>query len=329
MRGRDFSANEVVFTNRKWILRGLIAVFALGFVITGSILIWRAVTAQRTQARLEEARQMVSLEEPEETPAEPEEAEQPPRTPEEPAQSEPEEPPQPEAPAEPETIKTPPEAEPQPEFQPEVPPEPEEGETPPEADALPPLLDKYLPLLYEYPDFAGWLTIGKNDIIDTLVVRATDNEFYLDHDFTGASAWGGAIFMDCYDALEPLSRNTILYGHHLADQFSDRMFGELESFKTPSYTLENQTFYFATPFREYTATIFAVYTLYPSDWRLYSVEFADDQDFLDYCNDAISRSRVDCGVTVQPEDKIITLSTCDYTANDYRLIVQAVLTPLE
>lgn len=321
---------------RKTIFRLLIVLFAIGFVITGGILIWRSVTAQRSQNRMEEARQLLAAEsEPQAEPEEPDpqteieqDLEEPTpvepvtETRPEPASPEPE-PPQPEL-SEPESDL--PEPLPEESEEPELQAEPELSEPEPE---FPPLLEKYLPLLYEYPDFAGWLTIGKNDVIDTLVVRTTDNEFYLDHDFTGASAWGGAVFMDCYDALEPLSRNTILYGHHLADQFSNRMFGELESFKTPSYTLENQTFYFATPFREYTATIFAVYTLYPSDWRLYSVEFADDQDFLDYCSDAISQSRVDCGVTIQPDDKIITLSTCDYTANDYRLIVQAVLTPIE
>ena len=316
---------------RKTLFRLLIALFAIGFLITGGILIWRGVTMRRSQNRMEEARQLLAAaeeprsetEEPEVQPQpEPEQAEPLPEEPEDPQEPQPQ--PEPASP-EPEQSEPLPE-EPEEPQEPEPEPQPEPVE---EEPVFPPLLEKYLPLLYEYPDFAGWLTIGRNDVIDTLVVRTTDNEFYLDHDFTGASAWGGAVFMDCYDALEPLSRNTILYGHHLADQFSNRMFGELESFKTPSYTLENQTFYFATPFREYTATIFAVYTLYPSDWRLYSVEFVDDQDFLDYCNDAISQSRVDCGVTVQPDDKIITLSTCDYTGNDYRLIVQAVLTPIE
>ena len=288
----------------KWLWRALLAVLILGALITGGILLRRSIQLHRTQAKTEQARELIEQPETPE-PEEPEEAL----------------PPQEETlPKASETMHAPEEA---PEEEPAEEPEPPEETPEPEPLVL---LEKYDALAHTYYNFAGWLTIG--DKIDTIVMRGADNEFYLDHDFTGEEAWGGAIFMDCYNWLEPLSRNTILYGHHLADNFDNQMFGRLMEYKKESYAREYPTFYFSSPYQEYECTIFASYNIYPDDWRLYSVEFTDDEDFLAYCNDAIALSKIDYGVTVQPDDKIITLSTCDYVYEDSRFIIHAVVRPL-
>ncbi len=297
---------------KKKLLRILGLIFALGAMVTGGILVWRSVTQNRTQDKLSNIRQQVQTADQAGNRSS-DAAEQHPAADSDPAQAASSQPASAicEDAAEDTAESAVPAAEPAEQVQ---------------RDSI---LPQYAALAEQYADFAGWLTIGQDDVIDTPVVRGTDNEFYLDHDFDGQSAWGGAIFMDCQNELNPLSRNTILYGHHLADQFEDRMFGELTQYKDQDYATANQIFYFSTPYQAYQAKIFSCYTIYPSDWRLYSTTFVDDDDFMSYCSDAIARSCCAFEASVGPADRIITLSTCDYTAKDTRFIVHAVLSPLD
>ena len=56
--------------------------------------------------------------------------------------------------------------------------------------------------------------------------------------------------------------------------------------------------------------------------HLYTIGFADDEDFMNYIDMVQGWSIQNTGVTVEPDDKIITLSTC-VNNNADRLIVQA------
>ena len=71
----------------------------------------------------------------------------------------------------------------------------------------------------------------------------------------------------------------------------------------------------------YTYEIFAVSVVSPNS-DTYTLEFADDAEFMDYIARMQERSIHDTGVTVEPGDKIISLSTC-VNKNVDRLVVQA------
>ena len=306
--------------NKKRLLTVLLILCLAGAAVTGTILLVRSAQLRRTERKTREVRAQVAVEQT----AAPEEAQAQNPADKEPSANEPS--------ANEPTAEGEEAAEPAAETLPasddaKEPPSEEEAEnvSTSEAYVAPELLTKYEELWETLPNFAGWLTIGEE--IDTPVVRGSDNVFYLDHDFTGESAWGGAIFMDCMNWLEPLNQNTLIYGHHLSEDLEDRMFGALMEYKRESYAMAHQTFYFASPWREYECTVFATYNVFPTD-RLYTIDFEDEADFLAYCEEAISRSAWDYGVTVSAGDRILTLSTCDYNYSDSRYILQAVLRPL-
>jgi len=184
-------------------------------------------------------------------------------------------------------------------------------------------LYKFLNLKHQYEDFVGWITIGENDEINLPVMQAEDNEYYLDRSYDGDENRYGAVFMDYLNDPTELSRNTFLYGHHYLGD--DHIFAKLEKYHKEAYALENSAYYFATVKDEYECQIFASYLITPDSWRYYEVSFVDDEDFMDYVNSAIERSDVDYGVTVSAEDKIISLSTCDYTFDGARQLIHAKL----
>lgn len=184
-------------------------------------------------------------------------------------------------------------------------------------------LYKYLLLRRQYKEFVGWITIGENDEMSYPVMQSADNEYYLTHSVDGEENRYGAVFMDCACNAGELGRNTYVYGHHYLG--GDEMFARLEKYLDTDYAAVHSSFYFSTVYDEYDCEIFSIYTTYPDDWRLYAVSFTDDADFMGYVNDALESSELDFGVEVTARDKIISLSTCDYSFNGAREIIHAVL----
>jgi sortase B len=104
-----------------------------------------------------------------------------------------------------------------------------------------------------------------------------------------------------------------------------KMFAELTYYKRESFAKAVPSFYFSTLTDEYDCYVFSAYNVYPDNWRLYDITFEDDADFMDFVGDALERSVFDFGVEVTAEDKIISLSTCDYVYKNARMLVHAVL----
>lgn len=82
-------------------------------------------------------------------------------------------------------------------------------------------------------DFASLKEINKDLVawircealgLDYPVVQGKDNDYYLDHTFSGEEHISGCIFMDCGNKADFTDDNTILYGHNMKD---GSMFGLL------------------------------------------------------------------------------------------------------
>ena len=76
------------------------------------------------------------------------------------------------------------------------------------------------------PDVLGWLTIYDTNI-DYPLVKAEDNEYYLNHNPKRESEGSGALFLDYRNARNFTDFNTIIFGHHMAHH---EMFGDLDEF---------------------------------------------------------------------------------------------------
>lgn len=169
-------------------------------------------------------------------------------------------------------------------------------------------------LLDENSDFSGWLEVP-NTAISYPVVKAADNEYYLDRDFYGNKTPAGSIFMDYRNLGAGLDRHTILYGHNMKD---GSMFHNLRYYKDITFFEENREIRLETLYGEKIYEVFSVYPVSAADYTL-----SLDVDAT-YTQSLLERSLHPAFAVDIPEGaKLLTLATCTYEVDDGRLILHA------
>ncbi len=170
-------------------------------------------------------------------------------------------------------------------------------------------------------DTVGWLKVN-NTNIDYPVVKYEDNDFYLKNDYYKNSNRHGWIFMDYRNDPINLNRNTIIYGHNLANQ---KMFGTLRYALNKSWykKTNNQIITFNTTKENLKWQIFSIYKV-PVTTDYLKTVFNSDEDYLEFIKMITERSIYDFKVDFDASDIILTLSTCS-NGNDQRLVVHAKL----
>lgn len=129
---------------------------------------------------------------------------------------------------------------------------------------------------------------------------------------------------DC-DVQEP-SDNLVIYGHHMSN---GSMFAHLEKFKSKDFWCEHRMITFNTlpDKQEYEiVAVFrtVVYTDSPEAFKFYRfIDAESANEFDDFIAKSKEMSFYDTGVTAEYGDKLITLSTCEYSRNNSRLVVVA------
>ena len=177
-------------------------------------------------------------------------------------------------------------------------------------------------------DTVGWLYIPGTKI-NYPVVQADDNEYYLSRSFKQEEASCGTIFMDYQNDLNPLDRNTILFGHNMGSS-SSLMFSQLTKFKKQSYWEKHQTFQFDTPDRTGTWQVLAVCHLDVSTLEQFNFlqqDFLSDDSFLDFVQSLKARALYETHVSAPSDGRLLTLVTCDRSdgfGKSGRLLVVAV-----
>ena len=202
-------------------------------------------------------------------------------------------------------------------------------DTSPERDENGVLLS-FLPLLEQYPDIVGWITVP-GTIIDYPVVQGEDNNYYLTHDYKGDENRNGAIYLDYRVNFEygNISRNVVIHGHHMK---SGIMFANLIKYDDPEFYKENHIVRFDTLYDESQWVIFAVMKIdaYGGEdgmptFNFMKTEFDSDEAFAEYIADIRAHSVFDTYdiVSVTENDPIITMSTCSYEYDDFRTVLVA------
>ena len=120
------------------------------------------------------------------------------------------------------------------------------------------------------------------------------------------------------------SDNLVIYGHHIK---GGKMFGALEDYKSQSFYEEHKTIQFDTLTQRGEYEIIAVFkaVAYSSQgFRYYDFVNAESEDeFNDYIQKCKELALYETGVTAEYGDRLITLSTCEYSAQNGRLVVVA------
>lgn len=167
------------------------------------------------------------------------------------------------------------------------------------------------------PDTIGWIKVNNTEI-EYSVVKANDNNFYLDRSFNKNYNGAGWVFADYRNKFNGTDKNIIVYGHNRKD---GSMFGTLKDALKPEwYTNEdNKNIVFITEDGKANYEVFSVYMIATEDYYI-TTEFKPNE-FGKFVQKLKNRSTYDFGVEVNENDSILTLSTC--AGNDYRTVLHA------
>lgn len=180
-------------------------------------------------------------------------------------------------------------------------------------------------LKQDNPDTYGYIDIAGTRVSYPMV-QSSDNDYYLNHSFTGDALKAGAIFVDCRNSRTLLSnRNTIIYGHNME---SGAMFHSVTGYKDESF-FRNKQIVISTFDGIYTFEVFSFYeTVATKDY--FRTWFSGDQDFIEFCQaeEACSKYHKE-GIEFTGNSVIITLSTCISGVTDGRYCLHAVLIGVE
>lgn len=201
-------------------------------------------------------------------------------------------------------------------------------------DKYPELLDVKFPagILYDYalyyaknPQTIGYLKIDGTKV-DTPVVQADNDKYYLRHDFNGNSTSYGSVFASYIDDFDPFDRNTLLYGHNM---FDGERFAALANYKSIDYFKKHPIIHFDTLFEKHDWKVYAVIltngSVDSNNGYFFDFTFDNCSDlcFEEYIQELDKRKLYDTGVDILPTDKLLTLCTCTYEFDDARLLVIA------
>ncbi|MDK7754587.1 MAG: class B sortase [Peptoniphilus harei] len=168
----------------------------------------------------------------------------------------------------------------------------------------------------DYPSVVAWIRVGGTDI-DYPIVKGSDNDYYLNHNYKDEYNIFGAIFMDYRNKEDFSDQNTIIYGHNnaRAGNFKDLHKYEEEGFFNEDRFIE---IYSLDGYKKY--KVFAVYNADPYDkFRSPSYTGEEGKNLLAYIKE---RNLLDGDIPEEIKD-ILTLQTC--SPGDTRLVVQGVL----
>ncbi|MDL2294866.1 class B sortase [Ruminococcaceae bacterium OttesenSCG-928-D13] len=181
--------------------------------------------------------------------------------------------------------------------------------------------DQYGPLFEENPDMLGWISIEGTALNYPVMHTPGSPDFYLRRNFEKQYSEAGVPYAAEGCSVSPQSDNITIYGHHMK---SGKLFGALDGYKNEAFWREHPIIRFDTRagFGEY--EVFAMFKVIPADFLYHSfINAAEQAEFDEYVRRCKSLSFYDTGITAAYGDELITLSTCEYSQEDGRLVVVA------
>lgn len=173
-------------------------------------------------------------------------------------------------------------------------------------------------------DCIGWISACSNRI-DYPIVKSKDNVEYLTKTVTGAENKSGAIFAD-KDCTDPFNQfQTLVFGHNMKN---GSMFHYLVNYRDKDYYDNHRLIYVRTEHQLLTYEVFAAYREAASDSCIYDSVLNPD-DRAAFLKKVKEKSLYNTNVQLSTSDRILTLVTCEYTQDDFRMFVHAKLISVE
>lgn len=171
----------------------------------------------------------------------------------------------------------------------------------------------------------GWIKMEGTQIDYPVMQTPDEPNFYLYRSFDKKDSARGSIYAREVCSIEEPSDNITLYGHNMAD---GSMFAALNAYVNKSAWENNSLIFFDTLNEYHTYKIFAVFKTSANIGKGFSYhQFVDaetEQEFDEFVATCKELAFYDTGITPVYGDKLICLSTCEYTLDNGRLVVAAV-----
>ena len=165
----------------------------------------------------------------------------------------------------------------------------------------------------------GWIQVNGTNI-NYPFVQANDNKYYLTHSFD--KSWNSArwLFLD-YRNNYTNNKNTIIYAHGRTDK---TMFGSLKKVLSNEW-LNNSNNYIIKISTEKENSLWQIFSIYhiPTTSDYLETNFSSDTEYLDFLNMLLTRSAYNFNTSINSNDNILTLSTCNN--NSDKMVVHAKL----
>ena len=181
--------------------------------------------------------------------------------------------------------------------------------------------EKYGALYEQNNDFVGWIQIDGTNI-NYPVMQTPDNpDYYLKHSFENTWSDYGVPYLDEACVIGQ-SNNLVIYGHHMSN---GSMFCDLELYSDPAFCMDHPVIRFdtLTSFGEYEVIAVFRYNTNQETFRYDREVNMDEGRFSWFIEQVHARELFSTGKDASFGDQLLTLSTCEYTYKNGRLVVVA------
>lgn len=180
--------------------------------------------------------------------------------------------------------------------------------------------ERYAPILEQNDDFVGWIEID-GTVIDYPVVQTPDDpDYYLRRGIDKQYSYYGVPYAAANCDVDN-SDNVVIYGHNMKN---GTMFSDLENYTDPAFYASHKTIRFDTLRSFGTYEIIAVFkTTADGDFAYHTFAGGTEEEFNEYVSRCKELALYDTGSTAVYGDKLLTLSTCEYSAANGRFVVVA------
>lgn len=164
------------------------------------------------------------------------------------------------------------------------------------------------------PSVVGWL-YGPDTVLSYPVAQGEDNRYYLTHLFDGTENSAGSLFLDsrCPGLT---GRNSVIYGHYMKN---GTLFACLQEYQAQDYYEAHPNLYLLTPEGTVTIQLFSAYVT-GAEGDAWQLTFPDREAYGTWLAGLQERSCFASAVTPTTADRVITLSTCDYSFSGARFV---------
>lgn len=182
----------------------------------------------------------------------------------------------------------------------------------------------FLKVANSNPNVYAWIYMS-DTIVNYPVMKGSDNEYYLTHNYKGEESNSGSIFADCSVSSNFYSNyNMVIYGHNMKN---GTMF---HSVKTWCNSSRVKSMVKTTQIEIYTRDGLYIYDILSfyidSGSRYAATYFANTDDYMDFLNDITKKSNVKTNREYSADSRVCTLITCTNGSDgDSRYVVHGIL----